>query len=48
LDAPDFGRGFALPKLGIFSLFLFYDNEHGQSKPELISFFAITMFVVAV
>jgi hypothetical protein len=34
LAAPVFGRGFALPKLGIFSLFLFYDNEHGQSKPQ--------------
>jgi hypothetical protein len=33
-DAPVFGRGLALPKLGIVSLFLFYVNEHGQSKPQ--------------
>jgi hypothetical protein len=48
LDAPVFGRGFALPKLGIVLLIPLYVNEHGQSKPELIRFFAITMFVVAV
>jgi len=33
-DAPVFGRGLALPKLGIVSLFLFFDAEHGQSKPQ--------------
>jgi hypothetical protein len=33
-DAPVFGRGLALPKLGIFFLFLFYGAEHGQSKPQ--------------
>jgi hypothetical protein len=33
-DAAVFGRGLALPKLGIFFLFLLYVNEHGQSKPQ--------------
>jgi hypothetical protein len=36
LDAPVFGRGFALPKLGIVLLIPLYVNEHGQSKPQLI------------
>jgi hypothetical protein len=48
LDAPVFGRGFALPKLGIVLLIPLYVNEHGQSKPEFFRLFAITMFVVAV
>jgi hypothetical protein len=34
LDAPVFGRGFALPKLGIVLLIPLYVNEHGQSKPQ--------------
>jgi hypothetical protein len=35
LDAPVFGRGFALPKLGIVLLIPLYVNEHGQSKPQI-------------
>jgi hypothetical protein len=33
-DAPVFGRGLALPKLGIVLLIPLYVNEHGQSKPQ--------------